>query len=34
MLFQKKTQKAAKVVWMIICILVIVSMIIFYAPIF
>jgi predicted nucleic acid-binding Zn ribbon protein len=34
MLFHKKTQKAAKVAWMIIGVLVIVSMVIFYAPIF
>lgn len=34
MLFQKKTQKAMKAFWMVICILVIISMIVFYAPIF
>jgi predicted nucleic acid-binding Zn ribbon protein len=34
MLFHKKTQKAAKMVWMVICVLVIVSMILLYAPIF
>ena len=34
MLFHKKTQKAAKVAWMIIGVLVIISMVIFYAPIF
>jgi hypothetical protein len=34
MLFQKKTQKAVKIVWVAICVLVIVSMVLFYAPIF
>ena len=34
MLFHKKTQKAAKLLWGIICLLVIISMILFYAPIF
>lgn len=34
MLFHKKTQRAAKFLWMIICLLIIISMILFYAPIF
>lgn len=34
MLFQKSTQKAVKVLWMVIGILVIISMVAFYAPIF
>ena len=34
MLFQKKTQKAAKMLWGVICILVILSMILLYSPVF
>jgi predicted nucleic acid-binding Zn ribbon protein len=34
MLFHKKTQKAAKMVWMVICVLIIISMILLYTPIF
>lgn len=34
MLFNKKTQKAVKYLWGAICILVILSMVLLYAPIF
>lgn len=34
MLFHKKTQKAAKLLWGVIGILVILSMILLYAPVF
>jgi hypothetical protein len=34
MLFNKNTQKAVKYVWGALCILVIISMILLYAPIF
>ncbi|TSC68135.1 MAG: hypothetical protein G01um101472_142 [Parcubacteria group bacterium Gr01-1014_72] len=34
MLFEKKHQKKIKIVWAIVCILIIVSMVILYTPIY
>lgn len=34
MLFHKNTQKAVKYIWIVIAVLVILSMVLFYAPVF